>query len=689
MTANVVASFNVSGWRQAPTATSTSSPRMAQQSFRCDQVQFHRHTPDAFTFTAQTGAALSSVATSNTLTVAGINSAANISVVGGTYSINGGGYTAVAGTVNNGDTVTVQQTASASYSTLTTATLTIGGVAGAFNVTTVAAPVVASPVHGVCGAANGVAASSAPSANRCATGPASAIAGSGPWTWSCYGSDGGSNASCSAPLALLNQTVGFGAAPSITVGGIGAVSATATSGLAVGFTSTTTVICTVSGSTVTGVAAGTCTIAANQAGNASYNPAPQATQSITIGKNSQTISFGAAPTVAVGVTGTVTATATSSLAVSFTSTTTGICTVSGSTVTGMAAGTCTIAANQVGNTSYNLHRKPTEAPSAEQQTISFGAAPSITVGGTGTASATATGLATSTSTTTGICTVSGSTVTGVAAGTCTIAANQAGSASYSAAPQVTQSITVTQAPVNGACGSANGIASAFAPNSNLCTAGTGSAVTAGSPWSWACNGSGGGTNANCSAPNQTTGGGSGSGGRAVVSGGTWVVDLAQSSGFVPTSGHAKSPPGLPPGTSFPYGLLDFVLNTGATGSAATIAITYPATLPAGAVYWKYGPSPAGYNCSGGACAAPHWYQMPVAQAVFAGDTVTLTIVDGGVGDDDLAANGTIVDQGGPSVPSVPGSSVAGIPTLSEWALLALAGLMGLAGMGAMRRRSVL
>jgi len=102
--------------------------------------------PDAFTFTAQTGAALSSVATSNTITVAGINSAANISIAGGAYSINGGAYTAVAGTVNNGDTVTVKQTSSGSFSTLTTATLTIGGVSGAFNVTTAV-------VDGACGSA--------------------------------------------------------------------------------------------------------------------------------------------------------------------------------------------------------------------------------------------------------------------------------------------------------------------------------------------------------------------------------------------------------------------------------------------------------------------------------------------------------------------------------------------------------
>ena len=34
-------------------------------------------------------------------------------------------------------------------------------------------------------------------------------------------------------------------------------------------------------------------------------------------------------------------------------------------------------------------------------------------------------------------------------------------------------------------------------------------------------------------------------------------------------------------------------------------------------------------------------------ATFAGNTVNLSITDGGLGDDDLTANGTIVDAGGP------------------------------------------
>ena len=55
-----------------------------------------------------------------------------------------------------------------------------------------------------------------------------------------------------------------------------------------------------------------------------------------------------------------------------------------------------------------------------------------------------------------ICTVSGATITAVAAGTCIIAANQAGNSNSTAAPQVTQNITVTSSPNNGtACGDVN------------------------------------------------------------------------------------------------------------------------------------------------------------------------------------------------------------------------------------------
>jgi len=54
------------------------------------------------------------------------------------------------------------------------------------------------PVNGQCGSSNGKYFTSAPTSNLCVSGTASAVSGSGPWTWTCYGKDGGTNAYCSA-----------------------------------------------------------------------------------------------------------------------------------------------------------------------------------------------------------------------------------------------------------------------------------------------------------------------------------------------------------------------------------------------------------------------------------------------------------------------------------------------------------
>ena len=146
------------------------------------------------------------------------------------------------------------------------------------------------------------------------------------------------------------------------VGGTGAVYATGGgSGNSVVFTAQSPGVCTVSGTTVTGVAAGTCTIAANQAGNADYNAAPQTIQTFPVGKGKQTIRFGFAPVVFVGKTDTVSATGgASGNPVIFTSQTPGVCSVAGNAVTIAAEGTCTIAADQAGNTDYNAATQVTQ-----------------------------------------------------------------------------------------------------------------------------------------------------------------------------------------------------------------------------------------------------------------------------------------------------------------------------------------
>lgn len=60
------------------------------------------------------------------------------------------------------------------------------------------------------------------------------------------------------------------------------VSGTSSSGLTVGFTSDTTSVCTVSGTTVTFVSTGNCTINANQAGDADWDAAPQVSRTFAI-----------------------------------------------------------------------------------------------------------------------------------------------------------------------------------------------------------------------------------------------------------------------------------------------------------------------------------------------------------------------------------------------------------------------
>lgn len=94
-------------------------------------------TPDAFTFTDQTGVEPGATVTSAAITVAGINAAAAISITGGTYDINSSGsFTSSSGTVNNGDTVRVRVTAASTYITAVNAALTIGGVSDTFTATT-------------------------------------------------------------------------------------------------------------------------------------------------------------------------------------------------------------------------------------------------------------------------------------------------------------------------------------------------------------------------------------------------------------------------------------------------------------------------------------------------------------------------------------------------------------------------
>lgn len=172
----------------------------------------------------------------------------------------------------------------------------------------------------------------------------------------------------------LDQTITFGALDNKSFGDASfTLNATASSGLPVSYTSSNTDVATISGGTVTIVGAGTTTITATQVGNANYNAAPVSTQSLTVGKASQSITFSAIADKTIGdVSFSLTATANSSLPVTFSSTSNKI-SISGAQVTIQSAGRVTITAAQGGNSNYNA------APSVDRSFCINPAKPTIAV----------------------------------------------------------------------------------------------------------------------------------------------------------------------------------------------------------------------------------------------------------------------------------------------------------------------
>ena len=137
--------------------------------------------------------------------------------------------------------------------------------------------------------------------------------------------------------------------------------------------------------------------------------------------------------------------------------------------------------------------------------------------------------------------------------------------------------------------------------------------------------------------------------------------------FVPVASTGVAPPA---GIQIPYDLFQFTA-TGCGGSI-TLALTYPAALPANASYWKFGPTTG---------QPAHWYALP---ATVNGNTLTVTLTDGGAGDNDLQANGSIVDPGGAGY----AAEAAVIPTLDERWLAVLALLVVSLGAATLRGRRV-
>ncbi|MBB5208007.1 choice-of-anchor J domain-containing protein [Chiayiivirga flava] len=190
-----------------------------------------------------------------------------------------------------------------------------------------------------------------------------------PYTCTVTATNGIGTGPASAPSNSItpigNQTITFDtqADQIYSPGGSFAIDppAVASSGLPVVYGSTTPAVCTVSGATVSIVAAGTCTLTADQPGDAAWNPAPQVAQSLVIAQASQTLTFPpqspATRVFELGSTFAIDPEATSAepnagTPIVYSSLDPAVCTVSGTTVTMVAVGTCQIAANQAGDDNY-------------------------------------------------------------------------------------------------------------------------------------------------------------------------------------------------------------------------------------------------------------------------------------------------------------------------------------------------
>jgi len=123
--------------------------------------------------------------------------------------------------------------------------------------------------------------------------------------------------------------------------------ASASSGLPVIYSSLTTSVCTIDSNTgiVTGIASGTCTIAADQPGNDHFAPAPQATQNVVFNFSSS-LSFTNVPSMSLYDLATITASDGSGQSVNYASTTPAICTIDSASglILSLATGSCTIVA---------------------------------------------------------------------------------------------------------------------------------------------------------------------------------------------------------------------------------------------------------------------------------------------------------------------------------------------------------
>ena len=249
-----------------------------------------------------------------------------------------------------------------------------------------------------------------------------------------------------------NQTITFGTFATKTYGDASiTLPTTSSAGLTISYSSNNTAVASVSGNTLTINKAGTATITASQSGNSNYAAASSVSQDIIIQKASQTIVWSNIPNKIYGDAAfTLPVTTDKGLTISYLSADVNIATVSGNTVTIIAAGTVNITASQVGSENYNAASSVTLPLSVSKaaQTITFADLPACTYGGsplTLTATSSSGLTVTYESSDYNVATPSGNTLTIGNAGQCYITASVAGNANYLTGTPVQKLLTVNKA----------------------------------------------------------------------------------------------------------------------------------------------------------------------------------------------------------------------------------------------------
>lgn len=243
------------------------------------------------------------------------------------------------------------------------------------------------------------------------------------------------------------QTITFPQPSDRTVGDPSFVlTATASSGLPVTYSSSNPAVATIEGSAVTIRGAGSCTLTASQAGNASYQPAAPVQRVITVGKSAQVIPWSALPSIPYGTMLTLPQVAASGLVIVYRSSDPGIIEVAGNVLKSVGVGSVSVFATIAEDANFLTAASVQNLTATKAaQYIDFGDVPNRAAYDPplGLPRLASSGLPiVYSSSNPAVATLNGPTLTIVGEGAATISASQPGDQRYLPALTITRTLTV-------------------------------------------------------------------------------------------------------------------------------------------------------------------------------------------------------------------------------------------------------